>query len=161
MKKQEHCIMMQQRLLKNNETEQEGSEMQISPDYTIKLDFEDSSYELHSFPFEDVKEATIKFEDDICFIEYESLDQEAKVSTKDAEQRIKEELATQSESQENNVTTEQNQQNISEQQAVQQPAQHQFKNSNRYNSRCKNNQYNNLSKKHLQQIQVLRLMKGA
>ena len=109
--------------IENNETEQEGSEMQISPDYTIKLDFEDSSYELHSFPFEDVKKATIKFEDGICFIEYESLDQEAKVSTKDAEQRIKEELATQSESQENNVTTEQNQQNISEQQAVQQPAQ--------------------------------------
>ena len=39
-----------------NEKEQEGSEMQVSPEYTIKLDFEDESYELHAFPFEDVKE---------------------------------------------------------------------------------------------------------
>ena len=108
-----------------NEKAQEGPEMQVSPEYTTKLDFEDKSYELHAFPFEDVKEVTIRLEDDICFIEYESVDQEAAVSTKEAEQRIKEELEIQSENQGNNTEEEQSQQIVAEQQPVQQPVQEQ------------------------------------
>ena len=64
--------------------------METYPDYTIHLKFDDESeFELHSFPFDDVETVEIKMEDEIVFIEYNSIQQDKLVSTKDAELKIK------------------------------------------------------------------------
>ena len=69
---------------------QNDSEMETYPDYTIHLKFDDESeFELHSFPFDDVETVEIKMEDEIVFIEYNSIQQDKLVSTKDAELKIK------------------------------------------------------------------------
>lgn len=75
--------------IKENEN-QSDSEMETSPEYTIRLKFDDESeFELHSFPFEDLKKVEIKLEDDVAFIEYTSIQQDKLVSTKEAELKIK------------------------------------------------------------------------
>lgn len=69
---------------------QNDSEMETYPDFTIHLKFDDESeFELHSFPFDDVETVEIKMEDEIVFIEYNSIQQDKLVSTKDAELKIK------------------------------------------------------------------------
>lgn len=80
--------------IQENEEAQKDAEMQTSPDYTIQLTFDDdSTIELHSFPFTDVEKASIEFnnEESIAYIEYTSVEQDKKVSTEEAEIRIKQE----------------------------------------------------------------------
>lgn len=80
--------------IEENEEAQKDAEMQTSPDYTIQLTFDDdSTIELHSFPFSDVEKASIEFnnEESIAYIEYTSIEQDTKVSTEEAEIRIKQE----------------------------------------------------------------------
>lgn len=80
--------------IEENEEAQKDAEMKTSPDYTIQLTFDDdSTIELHSFPFSDVEKASIEFnnEESIAYIEYTSIEQDAKVSTEEAEIRIKQE----------------------------------------------------------------------
>lgn len=61
----------------------------ISTAYTIKLTFSDNTTaELHQFPFDTMDKAEINFEDNIVFITYESKVTGEKVSTKDAEDMI-------------------------------------------------------------------------
>lgn len=48
------------------------------------------TYQLTSFAFEDIEECTLKFEDEVAFIEYVSLDSGELVSTKEQELAVKE-----------------------------------------------------------------------
>lgn len=123
--------------IQENEEAQKDAEMQTSPDYTIQLIFDDdSTTELHSFPFTDVEKASIKFnnEESVAYIDYTSIEQDKKVSTEEAEIRIKQEniaaqqaaeaaaqqAAQEQAQQEAAVQAQQAQQN---QQSVQQPIQ--------------------------------------
>ena len=68
----------------------------LNPQMDIQLTFEDqTSLILTAFPFGDVEEAQICLEDEVAFVQYESLSSEELVSTKEAELRIKEEAAAQ------------------------------------------------------------------
>ena len=51
---------------------------------------DDTSYVLTAFPFEDMEACEIKVEDEVAFVEYESLSTKETISTKEAELAIKE-----------------------------------------------------------------------
>lgn len=67
----------------------EATDKVVSEEYTVQITFaDDSTAELHAFPFEDIKEACIiKLDGEIAYIEYTSLNNE-KVSTLEAEKAI-------------------------------------------------------------------------
>ena len=74
----------------NQETGEDGSAKVLNPQMDIQLTFEDqTSLILTAFPFGDVEEAQICLEDEVAFVQYESLSSEELVSTKEAELRIK------------------------------------------------------------------------
>ena len=74
----------------NQETGEDGSAKVLNPQMDIQLTFEDqTSLILTAFPFGDVEEAQICLEDEVAFVQYESLASEELVSTKEAELRIK------------------------------------------------------------------------
>ena len=80
----------------NQETVEDGNAKVLNPQMDIQLTFEDqTSLILTAFPFGDVEEAQICLEDEVAFVQYESLASEELVSTKEAELRIKEEAAAQ------------------------------------------------------------------
>lgn len=61
----------------------------LSTAYTVKLTFSDNTTaELHQFPFDTMDKASIEFEDDIVFISYESKVTKEKTSTKESEAMI-------------------------------------------------------------------------
>ena len=74
----------------NLEKGEDGSAKVLNPQMDIQLTFEDqTSLILTAFPFGDVEEAQICLEDEVAFVQYESLASEELVSTKEAELRIK------------------------------------------------------------------------
>lgn len=74
---------------KTEATTSEDSDALISPEYTIKLEFSDKTTAvLHQFPFGDLDECTLKYEDKTAFIEYTSKLSDKEVSTKEAELMI-------------------------------------------------------------------------
>ena len=74
----------------NQETVEDGNAKVLNPQMDIQLTFEDqTSLILTAFPFGDVEEAQICLEDEVAFVQYESLSSEELVSTKEAELRIK------------------------------------------------------------------------
>ena len=78
------------------ETEEDAKVLQ--PQIDIQLTFDDQSVlVLSAFPFGDVEEAQIYLEDEVAFIQYESLASNEMISTKEAELTIKAEAAAQAE----------------------------------------------------------------
>lgn len=72
--------------LSANDTEENASDKALTPEYTIQLTFaDDTTAQLHQFPFEDVKEAEIKLEDDLAYLVYTSVSSKTEVNTKEAE----------------------------------------------------------------------------
>lgn len=66
-----------------------GGEKELTSGYDIQLTFEDNSTaELHSFPFEDIKKGEICF-DEVAYVKYTSVSSKDKVETKEAELAIK------------------------------------------------------------------------
>ena len=66
----------------NQETGEDGSAKVLNPQMDIQLTFEDqTSLILTAFPFGDVEEAQICLEDEVAFVQYESLSSEELVST--------------------------------------------------------------------------------
>ena len=62
----------------------------LEPQMDVQLTFDDqSSIVLTAFPFGDVEEAQICLEDEVAFIQYESISSKESVSTKEAELTIK------------------------------------------------------------------------
>lgn len=54
--------------------------------YSIQLTLADSSvFELHSFPFEEMKEGAVKLQDGIAYVTYKGADSDSEISTLDAE----------------------------------------------------------------------------
>lgn len=75
--------------VKTEATTSEDNDALISPEYTIKLEFSDKTTAvLHQFPFGDLDECTLKYEDKTAFIVYTSKLSDKEVSTKDAELMI-------------------------------------------------------------------------
>ncbi|MCF0107309.1 MAG: hypothetical protein HUJ53_11150 [Holdemanella sp.] len=71
-----------------NEKEEKGDFI-VSSEYTLRLTMEDdTSYELHIFPFKDMKECTLKKDGDIFYVEYESISSKEKVNTFEAEKAL-------------------------------------------------------------------------
>lgn len=76
--------------VENQATEEDSSEKALTPQMDIQLTFGDqTSLVLNAFPFGDVEEAQICLEDEVAFIQYDSLASEEMVSTKEAELKIK------------------------------------------------------------------------
>lgn len=77
----------------NTETDTDVLEEKVmTPEYTIQFKAaDDQVYTLHQFPFEDIKEGTIKIDSDsnLAYLEYESVLQKSHVSTLEAEKAIK------------------------------------------------------------------------
>lgn len=72
----------------SEETEGEGK--LLTQGYDVQITFEDETVKvLHAFPFEDIKEGEICFEDEVAFIKYESVDTKQTVNTKEAELAVK------------------------------------------------------------------------
>lgn len=73
----------------DDEDTDDGDAFVLTPEYTIQIKFsENKTAELHNFPFDDMKEGTIKLEDDIVYLEYKSILSGDKVSTKESESMI-------------------------------------------------------------------------
>ena len=81
---------------KDNENSSEGEAAEtetinenlplLPPQYDIELGFEDeTTATLHTFPFEDASKVEIKFEEELAFVEYESIETSEAVSTKEFE----------------------------------------------------------------------------
>lgn len=77
----------------NQETESEDvaeDEKLLTQGYDIQITFEDETVKvLHAFPFEDIKEGELCFEDDVAFVTYRSTSTKQNVSTKEAELAVK------------------------------------------------------------------------
>lgn len=62
----------------------------LDPQFDIQLTFEDqTALVLTAFPFDDIKEGKICLQDGVAFVEYESIVDNQKVSTKEAELNLK------------------------------------------------------------------------
>ena len=77
------------------QTAEAGEEANVlTPQFDIQLTFDDqTSMVLTAFPFGDVEEASVCLEDEVAFIEYESVASKETVSTKEAELAVKAEAA--------------------------------------------------------------------
>lgn len=74
------------------ETQQESNENDklLTQGYDVQLTFSDGSTKvLHSFPFEDIKEGELCFEDEVAFLKYTNLSAKENVDTKNAELAVK------------------------------------------------------------------------
>ena len=71
--------------------ESEGTqEKELEQGYDIQLTFEDeSTAELHAFPFEDIEKGEICYEDDVAYLTYTSVASKEELNTKDAELAVK------------------------------------------------------------------------
>ena len=70
-----------------NAAEETDSDKVLTPEYTIQLTFsDDTTAELHQFPFDDVEAAEIHWEDEIAYLVYTSVSSQTEVNTKEAEQ---------------------------------------------------------------------------
>ena len=77
-----------------------SDEEKVEPDYTLKVTFDaGKSYELHSFPFGDISEGQLCYDEqeDVCYLTYTSLKSGERVSTLEQEKQRKA-LAAQNES---------------------------------------------------------------
>lgn len=67
------------------ETETESGKA-LPPEFSIQLTLADETiFELHSFPFEDIEEGKIKLQDQVAYIVYKSVESKSEVNTLDAE----------------------------------------------------------------------------
>ena len=71
--------------------ESEGTqEKELEHGYDIQLTFEDdSTAELHAFPFEDIEKGEICYEDDVAYLTYTSVASKEELNTKEAELAVK------------------------------------------------------------------------
>ena len=71
--------------------ESEGTqEKELEQGYDIQLTFEDdSTAELHAFPFEDIEKGEICYEDDVAYLTYTSVASKEELNTKEAELAVK------------------------------------------------------------------------
>lgn len=73
-----------------NETTGDENEKLLTPGYDIQITFSDGAISvLHAFPFGDIEEGEILFEDNVAFIKYINVSAGQEVSTKEAEITIK------------------------------------------------------------------------
>lgn len=83
--------------IKQNNEASKNQKMQTSPEYTIQLTFDDeSTSELHAFPFGDCEIVTIKMDEEVAYIEYTSISQNEEISTLEAEKKIHDETKKES-----------------------------------------------------------------
>lgn len=89
----------EERILFYESVENEASDIQkessendklLTQGYDVQLTFSDGSTKvLHSFPFEDIKEGEICFEDEVAFLKYTNISAKENVDTKNAELAVK------------------------------------------------------------------------
>lgn len=88
------------------------SENLLTPGYDIQLSFEEgTALELHAFPFGDIEKGSIRLEDEVAFIVYDSMADKKEVSTKEAEQVIAEQKKAEAAEQEAGAGTSEEQYN--------------------------------------------------
>ena len=67
-----------------------AQEKELEQGYDIQLTFEDdSTAELHAFPFEDIEKGEICYEDDVAYLTYTSVASKEELNTKEAELAVK------------------------------------------------------------------------
>lgn len=65
---------------------EKAQEKELEQGYDIQLTFEDdSTAELHAFPFEDIEKGEICYEDDVAYLTYTSVASKEELNTKEAE----------------------------------------------------------------------------
>ena len=70
---------------------EKAPEKELEQGYDIQLTFEDdSTAELHAFPFEDIEKGEICYEDDVAYLTYTSVASKEELNTKEAELAVKE-----------------------------------------------------------------------
>ena len=69
---------------------EKAQEKELEQGYDIQLIFEDdSTAELHAFPFEDIEKGEICYEDDVAYLTYTSVASKEELNTKEAELAVK------------------------------------------------------------------------
>ena len=69
---------------------EKAQEKELEQGYDIQLIFEDdSTAELHAFPFEDIENGEICYEDDVAYLTYTSVASKEELNTKEAELAVK------------------------------------------------------------------------
>ena len=69
---------------------EKAQEKELEQGYDIQLTFEDdSTAELHAFPFEDIEKGEICYEDDVAYLTYTSVASKEELNTKKAELAVK------------------------------------------------------------------------
>ena len=69
---------------------EKAQEKELEHGYDIQLTFEDdSTAELHAFPFEDIEKGEICYEDDVAYLTYTSVASKEELNTKEAELAVK------------------------------------------------------------------------
>lgn len=69
---------------------EKAQEKELEQGYDIQLTFEDdSTAELHAFPFEDIEKGEICYEDDVAYLTYTSVASKEELNTKEAELAVK------------------------------------------------------------------------
>ena len=69
---------------------EKAPEKELEQGYDIQLTFEDdSTAELHAFPFEDIEKGEICYEDDVAYLTYTSVASKEELNTKEAELAVK------------------------------------------------------------------------
>ena len=69
---------------------EKAQEKGLEQGYDIQLTFEDdSTAELHAFPFEDIEKGEICYEDDVAYLTYTSVASKEELNTKEAELAVK------------------------------------------------------------------------
>ena len=69
---------------------EKAQEKELEQGYDIQLTFEDdSTAELHAFPFEDIEKGEICYEDDVAYLTYTSVASKDELNTKEAELAVK------------------------------------------------------------------------
>ena len=69
---------------------EKAQEKELEQGYDIQLTFEDdSTEELHAFPFEDIEKGEICYEDDVAYLTYTSVASKEELNTKEAELAVK------------------------------------------------------------------------
>ena len=69
---------------------EKAQEKELEQGYDIHLTFEDdSTAELHAFPFEDIEKGEICYEDDVAYLTYTSVASKEELNTKEAELAVK------------------------------------------------------------------------
>ena len=69
---------------------EKAQQKELEQGYDIQLTFEDdSTAELHAFPFEDIEKGEICYEDDVAYLTYTSVASKEELNTKEAELAVK------------------------------------------------------------------------